>query len=140
MKFLKVSFLAVVALIAMSFTYVSNQDFVEDREQVSNCYQAVSNVQYLVCPSWSTLPSNCNDAQAAEGRYVRNNASFSATNHTTSPIECDGGTVICCVKFQAVTTGESCVTDEKLGDVNANGQLVAGTKFIKILDIYCKPL
>jgi hypothetical protein len=148
MRRFKIGFLAIIGILAMSFTIANNPKVHKKmRVDINQCYQpAFTNFKYLVCPSGTfTSITDCTTGNASEGQYLDPSLGLgSLYNDSEDPLACNGESVICCVKFEEVSTAPSCGTvlrgtvNTSTGQVTINSNPQSGTPYIKVLQVECK--
>lgn len=134
MKHLKISFLAIIAVVAMSFTISENIDEPKSAAPlaVTDCFKPDITVRQLCSSASTVLTTNttCTDANLKVGWHV---FALSGVSIAASQIavQCPGNTTFCCLTLE-----------EDTAPCNAQGQqqfdIGAGPKYYKVSTIYCK--
>jgi len=109
MKRFKIGFLALTALLTMSFTVAPNSNAFKKRVPVTNCYQTLNVGEWLqTCITATYQQINKSNYPAEVNEIVKNNLSVS--NYVASPasVTCNGGTTFCCIQFTSAGASDPC--------------------------------
>lgn len=143
MKLFKIGFLAIVAVVAMSFTMISSPD--AKRVTITNCYLD-QQLQWINQTNCATTTLACLTKADAISKYVRQNTFTLGTFDQTE--ECNGTVRICCVSFEnagstPVPSCDGTVPALKSTALNPiidfQGNLIPVGNYVKVHQVECKP-
>lgn len=139
MKRFKIGFLAVIAVLAMSFTIVSNEGMFDKTKlaplAVGHCYTDVDLVGSITLDE----SLSCSEAEAKEGTCLTSQSGLtfvsSAANPEATGQACAGsGPIFCCAKLIIDTRNPSPCPSVTINELVPNTQ----NKYI-VGEVYCKP-
>jgi hypothetical protein len=140
MKKMRIGFLALVAIAAMSFTLVSNSDKSAKRANIENCYKP-GTFKFLSvgAPTCTWTDITCLNQDDAVGKPIQL-STFSGT-YQDPVLSCEGSSVICCVSFTSQVADPTTCT----GELRGNGTLrdldnavIATGNYITVSQVECK--
>jgi hypothetical protein len=141
MKGLKISFAAIVALVAMSFIIASHSKVFEKRANIKNCYKVKTTLNYLsTCastPIWTAV--DCTNTGI--GQVLKNDLSLGTFSSST--VICSGGSTFCCINLKSTSTDPCPPANlwEQKGNGSLkdfNGVIIPTTDFVLVNAVECK--
>ena|ERR1700754_1148968 len=142
MKILKLNFLLITALVAMSFTILPHSNLFKKKALITFCYSTLTVGEWIQDCVPTYQPINKANYPAEVNQYVRNNLNVGGYITFPAIINCNGGNAFCCMQFSSTPIDKCLQNIEQKGNgsfQDVNGNIIANTNYVKIYDVFLKP-